>query len=229
MNKKIKYREVNKTSKFCSEIHKVFNNLTKFTYPFNVEDIPRNGIEIFFEKGEKCHGVDRIVRIGTHLALNGLSKRLLQHFESNKNNSVFRQNIGNCFLNFYGNSYLVVWEKQMNPKKVKEKYGHLIEKNFEDYLEKIITEYMKEKLSFCVIRIDDRIERLKLKSKLISTISLCEECKPSKTWFGLYSPKEKIIGSGLWQENDLYKEPISDDDFNLILEKIKNIKNKIKI
>jgi hypothetical protein len=51
-----------------------------------------------------------------------------------------------------------------------------------------------------------------LESKIISTISLCDECKPSEKWLGLFSPKEKIRKSGLWLVNELWKTPLSDKD-----------------
>jgi len=51
-----------------------------------------------------------------------------------------------------------------------------------------------------------------MESKIISTISSCEECKASKNWLGNYSPKEKIKTSGLWLVNELYKKPLSDKD-----------------
>ena len=42
--------------------------------------------------------------------------------------------------------------------------------------------------------------------------SLCEDCKPSENWLGNFSPKEKIIKSGLWLVNELWKTPLSDED-----------------
>jgi hypothetical protein len=48
-----------------------------------------------------------------------------------------------------------------------------------------------------VLPIDDKANRLALESKIISTISTCTDCGPSKQWLGLYSPKEKIRKSGL--------------------------------
>ena len=77
--------------------------------------------------------------------------------------------------------------------------------------------FLKEKLEkkddcFIVFKINDKEERLKTESKIISTISLCENCKPSKNWLGNFSPKEKIRESGLWLVNELYKEPLSEED-----------------
>jgi len=53
---------------------------------------------------------------------------------------------------------------------------------------------------------------LNLNQKLISTVSLCKECKPSENWLGNFSPKEKIQKSGLWLVNELWKIPLSDKD-----------------
>lgn len=51
---------------------------------------------------------------------------------------------------------------------------------------------------------------------MISTVSLCEECKPSSRWLGLHSPKDKIRDSGLWLVNELYKEPLSQSEYEAI-------------
>jgi hypothetical protein len=63
-----------------------------------------------------------------------------------------------------------------------------------------------------VFRIDEKTYRLGIESKLISTVSHCEECQPSTKWLGLHSPKDKICKSGLWLVNELYKEPLSIED-----------------
>ena len=60
--------------------HNFFNGLKRFRFPFNERDIPLNGIYVLFEKGEKAHDCERIVRIGTHTGNNQLRSRLYQHF-----------------------------------------------------------------------------------------------------------------------------------------------------
>lgn len=57
-----------------------------------------------------------------------------------------------------------------------------------------------------------------MESKIISTVSRCMECIPSKNWLGLYSPKEKIKNSGLWLVNELYKEPLNKRDYKRLVE-----------
>jgi len=51
---------------------------------------------------------------------------------------------------------------------------------------------------------------------MISTVSLCWECRPSERWLGRWSPKEKIRDSGLWLVNELYKTPLSVGDLGLL-------------
>ena len=82
-------------SKKCNKLHKLFNNMKIYSFPFNEELIPKNGIYILFEKGEKGHNTNRIVRVGTHTGINQLRSRLKQHFlNENKDRSIFRKNIG---------------------------------------------------------------------------------------------------------------------------------------
>ena len=88
------YSEKINQGKYCEEIHRLFNSLKRYRFPCVPEEIPLNGIYILFQKGEKAHGVDRIVRIGTHTGLNQLRSRLWQHFiNENKDRSIFRKNI----------------------------------------------------------------------------------------------------------------------------------------
>ncbi len=56
----------------CYELHKLFNNMQRYTME-TINEIPfRNGIYIFFEKGEKYGELDRIVRVGTDNGQNHL-------------------------------------------------------------------------------------------------------------------------------------------------------------
>lgn len=90
----------NKRLNGCEKLHLLFNKLKRHRFPFKDEKIPMNGIYILFEKGEKGHGVDRIVRIGTHIGNDQLKPRLNQHFiKQNKDRSIFRKNIGRSLIN----------------------------------------------------------------------------------------------------------------------------------
>lgn len=203
----------------CDKIHKWANTLRVFKFPFDEKEVPLNGLYILFEKGELAHGMNRIVRIGTHTGNNQLRSRLKQHFlTENKDRSIFRKNIGRCILNKKRDPFLEKWEWDLTPKLSKDKYSLLIDFEKQKVIEREVSKYIQDSFSFVVLRIDDKDERLKLESKIISTVSLCDDCKPSKNWLGFHSPKDKIRESGLWLVNELYKQPLSKSDFSRLKE-----------
>jgi len=204
----------------CEKLHQLLNGLKRLEFPFNEEEIPVNGIYFIFERGELAHRADRIVRVGTHTGKDQLRSRLRQHFiNENKDRSIFRKNIGRAILNKRNDPFLKYWEIDLTPRENKEKYRKIIDFHKQKEVEKEVSEYIQKNLSFVVLRIDNKDKRLYLESKIISTISLCDDCKPSKNWLGLFSSKEKIRKSGLWLVNELYKTPLSDKDIEK-LEKI---------
>ncbi|OZQ59284.1 hypothetical protein CA600_29880 [Paenibacillus sp. VTT E-133280] len=204
-------------SQHCTDLHRIAYGLTRHRFPFEDSVIPRNGVYILFETGEYGHGVDRIVRVGTHTGPNQLRSRLKQHFvQENKDRSIFRKNIGRCLLNKDKDPYASVWELDFTTRVAKLKNGHLIDSAYQSNIERRVSDYIQTNFSFCVLSIEDKTERLSLESRLVSTLSLCEECIPSIHWLGMSSPNEKIRRSGLWQVNELYKEPLNNQDLNRI-------------
>jgi len=210
-------------SKNCEELHKIFNKKERLIFPFVENKIPMNGIYILFEKGEKAHGEDRIVRIGTHTGNNQLPSRLFQHFlNENKDRSIFRKNIGRALLNKAKEPFLEQWELDLTTRDAKEKLKDKIDFEKQKQIEKQVTKYIQENFSFVVFSVQDKEKRLEIESKIISAISLCEECKSSENWLGLSSPKHKIRESGLWLVNELYKNEINEAE----LEEIKKLTNE---
>jgi hypothetical protein len=166
-----------------------------------------------FEKEEFAHSTNRIVRIGTHTGNNKLRSRLFQHFlNENKDRSIFRKNIGRALLNKDKDQFLKQWELDLTTKNAKEQYSNSVDFKKQKEVEKKVTKYIQDNFSFVVFQIDDKEKRLEIESRIISTVSLCDECKPSENWLGLFSPKEKIRKSGLWLVNELWKTPLSDKD-----------------
>lgn len=211
-------------SKVCEELHQIANQLPRYYFPLDKEKIFKNGIYILFEKGEKAHNLDRIVRIGTHSGNNNLYNRLKEHFiNENKDRSIFRKNIGRAILNKDNDSYLDIWDVDFQERKNKELYQDRLDAIKQKGIEKLVSKYIQENLSFVIIEIPDKESRLFYESKLISTVSLCEDCKCSDNWLGKYSPKDKIVQSGLWLVNELYKEPFT------IIELKKFINNYINV
>lgn len=200
-------------SKNCNTIHQWLNGMKKFTFPFDKQEIPENGIYILFEKGEFSHSTNRIVRIGTHTGQNQLRSRLFQHFlKENKDRSIFRKNIGRALLNKDKDPFLEKWELDLTTRNAKTQHSDSVDFDKQKEIEKRVTKFIQDNFSFVVFQIDDKEKRLYFESRIISTVSLCEECKPSENWLGNSSPKEKIRKCGLWIVNELWKTPLNDED-----------------
>jgi hypothetical protein len=201
----------------CEQLHIIVRNAKRFDFNTGYADIPLNGIYVMFEKGEDAYGGERIVRIGTHTGDKQLKSRIYQHFENeNKNRSIFRKNIGRCILNRDNNPYLSAWELDTTTKENKIKYLSLIDKPFEAEIEKQISCYIQQNLSFCVLDVPLKEDRLCYEARMIGTVSRCKACCPSNKWLGYHSPVEKIRKSGLWQVMELFKTPLSEKELDFI-------------
>jgi hypothetical protein len=201
-------------SELCQKLHRLFSGLNKLSFPFEASVIPKNGIYILFEKGETAHGTDRIVRIGTDTGVNQLPSRLKQHFlKENKDRSIFRKHIGRVILNKNNDAFLEKWEIDLTSHKAKVKYEGLVDHQKLKDTEKRVSEYIQRNFQFVVFRVDDKSQRLRWESRIISTVSLCDECQPSTKWLGLHSPNPKIREIGLWLIKELYKKPLSEVDY----------------
>jgi len=202
-------------SGLCNQLHTLIKQGRRFDFSAGYDAIPSNGIYVMFEKGEFAHAGDRIVRIGTHRGDKQLKNRIFQHFENeNKNRSIFRKNIGRCFLE--NHSYLPIWELDTTVKSKKELYSNLIDKKFEAEIERKISEYIQTKLSFCLLDVPSKEDRLYYEAHLIGTVSGCSECTASLGWLGMSSPIKKIRESGLWQIQGLYSAILSDDELAFV-------------
>lgn len=205
------------------ELHQIFNEKKRYSFPFEhfINEIPKNGIYIIFENGEKYETFDRIVRVGTHTGNNQLHSRLNQHFiKENKNRSIFRKNIGRCFLNKDNNPYLRLWELDITSRAEKEKNLKLLDLDFEKKMEKRISNYIQTNFSFCVFQIDTKDDRLFWESKIVSTLAKATDIKSSENWLGNQSTKDKIRVSGLWQVNELYNDSLTELEFDQLKNKI---------
>jgi hypothetical protein len=212
-----------KSKIFCQELHHLFHQLKRHSFPFDEKELPKNGIYVLLEKGEHAHGGDRIVRVGTHTGKNQLPSRLLQHFmNENKNRSIFRKNIGRALLNKNNDDYLKIWEYDTTSRKNKDQYGHLINQEYQSKIEKEVSRTIQHHFSFAVIEENDKNNRLLYEKRMISEISNCIECKGSPEWLGSHSTKDKICESGLWQEMELYKEGFTFEEFDDIRRKFFN-------
>lgn len=200
-------------SECCNELHHLFNKLPVHQFPFEPSQIPLNGIYVLFEEGESAHGANRIVRIGTHTGNAQLRSRLRQHFVAeNKDRSIFRKNIGRALLNKAQDPFLEQWQIDLTTRAARAEYAHAIDFARLKRVEQEVTAYIQKAFKFVVFPVGEKNNRLDLESKLISTVSLCNECLASDKWLGQNSPVEKIRQSSLWLVNELYKTPFSQNE-----------------
>jgi hypothetical protein len=100
----------------------------------------------------------------------------------NKDRSIFRKNIGRALLNRDRDSFLPTWELDRTSRPARDK--HAIDLARQSAIEALVSQHIRERFTFIVFRIDDKSQRLALESKLISTVSRCENCQPSTHWLG---------------------------------------------
>ena len=204
-------------SETCKKLHEVFSALPRFGTGYVISQVPTNGIYIVFEKGEKAHGTDRIVRVGTHTGEGNLSQRLNEHlYTPNKDRSIFRKHIGRCLLAAENNPLLEQWNLDTTSKANREKYGkHLNTKALAE-IESRVGTYITNSFSFTVIAVASKKDRLALKSGLLSTIASCADCKPSAQWLGLHHPNATIRHTGLWNIQHVGDTPLSAETVDVI-------------
>jgi len=206
-------------STLCQQLHDLCATLEVYRFPFDARSLPHNGLYLLFEEGEPGHGAQRIVRIGTHTGANQLPSRLTQHFLlENKDRSIFRKNIGRALLARDGDPFLAQWEIDLTSSTAKARYGALIDRDKLRETEQRVSEHMRRALRFVVVPVERKEDRLRLESRLISTVSLCHDCGPSPAWLGQWSPKREIRESGLWLVQHLYEEPASERDLAVLEE-----------
>ena len=201
-------------SEICSMLHHFLNQLRRYHYPYDADKIIKNGIYIIFERGEFAHGVDRIVRVGSHSSDDCLVMRINEHFiNENKDRSIFRKNIGRAILNKSHDPYLSTWEIDLTSRLSRERYAYRVDHHRQEQIEAEVTKILHSNFSFCVIPVEGKENRKYFDARLIATVAQCTQCRPSKNWFGLYSTKEKIRSSGLWNYQHVGGDTISQIEF----------------
>jgi len=182
-------------------LHRHFNNLKRFTFPYNESEISQNGIYILFETGERYKNFDRIVRIGSHTNKNRLLKRLNEHFvEEDHRDSIFRKHLGRCFLTIdHKSNYIPIWDLKI--KRREDKLINLPKINWElesEYEHKI-TGYIRKNCSFVIIPdLTNDVKRVRLEQGLIATVGQTVQPSFNDKWPGAFHPKATIRNSKLW-------------------------------
>lgn len=204
----------------CEYLHEILHQLRRYEYPFEASELPRNGVYFVFEKGEIGHHGGRVVRVGTHRGQNQLPGRLREHYEKeNKDRSIFRKNIGRALLVRRGepDSVCKQWDIDLTARSERDRYRDSVDFDVMMRIEREVSEYMRANLTFAVISFAEGDRRLSLEKRLISTISQCDACGPSRQWLGSRSPKIRIRESGLWLVQGLREPPLSRREIEQLL------------
>lgn len=197
----------------CQRVHQLFRGCTRHSFPFDPASLPANGVYVVFERGETGHGGDRIVRVGSHNGEGQLGPRLSQHFvKMQKDRSIFRKHVGRCLLTRNSDPYLDTWQLDTTSRAGKLEHGHRLDAAKQLDIEKQVSAIIQVNLTFAVLPVAEKTERLGLEARLIATLSHCDDCGPSGCWLGQYAPNEKIAKSGLWNIQHLWKDPLTGSD-----------------
>ncbi len=219
----------------CEWLHRSLRELPILRFPFQIDQLPNNGIYFLYEDGEVWgHGghKPRIVRIGTHNDGN-FQSRISEHFlldearkmdfgldqAAPKDRSIFRKHIGRAILNKQGDPYLSIWNYDFMESETRARYWQERDIEKERRLEKEITTLIRESFSFRFIVVEDQAKRIGLtglERPLIGTRGRCSSCRAavSNYWLGRYSPRAQaqIRESGLWLIQHLKHEPLNLDE-----------------
>jgi hypothetical protein len=215
------------SSDTCVWLTERLARLPLVSYPFAEEDLPTNGIYLFYESGEiASHGdrLPRIVRVGTHRDGN-FRQRIAEHYllddrkmsfdrsrSAPKDRSIFRKNIGRALLNKSTDPYLNIWNIDFMKTVNLLAYSHLRDIEKEREIEREITRILRENFCFRFVAVETENQRLGtngLERRLIGTVAQCARCRPSANWLGSYSPLANIRATGLWQVQHIKAPPLA--------------------
>ena len=201
-----------------TNIHKLFNSMPRFKWDMIGKVTFDNGIYIIFEDGQTYHDLDRIVRVGTHDSDGRLRKRLKNHFSNeNKDGSIFRKNIGKAILNKDHDPYLKIWN--MNSRKKSSMIGVSgYDSVHQKSIERIVSQYMREHLSFTCFPVPTMTERHRLEEGIIALLNGTMDFCADSSWLGKHSPEHEIAQSGMWLKRGLDGRPLVENEYKKIAE-----------
>lgn len=178
----------------CKQIHELLETLPK--RDASLEHLPSSGIYFFYEYGEhSLHtGKLRVVRVGTHGAGRTLKQRLRDHYQGNREGSVFRKHLGTALLKRACASDVQIREWR---RKRKDNTRWTQFTKVENEVDNII----RSTFFFRVMPMDRVQERKRFEEKLIATSAACPVCQASSTWLGRFAWSEKVRHSGLWNSH----------------------------
>lgn len=197
----------------CLRLHQLLTALPRYTWE-EIGAVPfRNGIYLVFEERETYHGMPRIVRVGTHKSSDRLRQRLRDHFvRENHNGSIFRKNIGKALLNQTSDPYLAVWSLDTSRPPCK----GMEDPHREREVEQEVSRYLRTHMTFSVVEVETREQRLRLEEGIIASLHQAEDFQASSSWLGRFSPEKEIRESGMWLKQGLDGVPLADEELEAL-------------
>ena len=154
--------------------------------------LPRDGICFWYEEGEIREGQGlRITRVGANRAPGCLHDSVKNHYELNREGSIFRKHLGGALMARDGEAASEI--KEWGKARRSERFN---DQKFHQYEARVTVEVKRG--TYRVLNVDNAHERRQLKEKLIAIFSHCNHCRPSKEWLGNHAYRNKIRQSGLW-------------------------------
>jgi hypothetical protein len=182
----------------CAKLHRVLNDLPRYSFDQLDDQVPANGIYLTFESGEEGHGGNRIVLIGSHTGAGRLASRLREQVRLNKDRSILKKHVGRAILQRDNDPYLPIWNLDLTTKKAREEHGHTIDKTKKAGVEDAVSAYIEQNVSVSVLPSNDPDDAYRQKKACMGTVSSCSHCLPSPGWLGRHADP-RIAQSGLWQ------------------------------
>lgn len=211
---------MNYNVKLINRVYELLLLLPLFENKTPINQLPENGIYVFFEKGETVrleNAIEnRVVRIGTHRKDNRFRNRIRQHYGNinslggNKNGSVFRKHLGGALLrkNNLQDPRLKDWLTQDGP-------------TFAE-IEELVSSNLRNNFTFSCFSVNDEKDRLTIERGLISLFAQYPIGGPSQNWLGLYAADEKVRKSCIWNSQHINSDPLNIEEFHLLEDFIKN-------
>lgn len=198
----------------CARLHQILSALPTFPITRPPAGLPENGVYFLFENGEAGHGIERIVRVGSHNRDGNLATRLREHLTRNKDRSIFRQHIGHALLRRSNDPYTEIWQINFTTRKSRESKSHLRNESRQQEIEAAVSTYIEGAFHVRVLSAANAQSATNLEKLCIAAVSSCGTCQPSRSWLGLDARDRRIRESGLWQIQHLKGKQLSEDALN---------------
>ncbi len=187
-------------------VHTLAAGLPRHNHRADRADLPRNGIYLFFERGESVPlgptEAARIVRVGTHRVDGRFPGRVRDHFHGNRRASVFRFHLGAALL-----ARRAPLDPRLDPWRDRSAAGPA-------EVELLVSRTLAEDFTFACIRVDFSAERIALERGLIALLAQHPVARPCEGWLGRHALAPSILRSGLWNTQETQAAPLSPRKFD---------------